>query len=103
MITPEHERAQPSTGPGFADAVTFAWGDRPAGLYGLARLGLAGTGPGRTGSALAVVFRNREPVAATARGDLEVSAEADFSDLEAGGLHATVRAPLREWTLAFDG
>jgi hypothetical protein len=102
VITPEHETARPGTGQGFADAVTFAWGDREAGLYGLARVGLSGAGE-RSGSALAVLFSGRDPVAATARGGLEVPEGADFADLALGGLTTTVRAPLREWRIAFDG
>jgi hypothetical protein len=99
VITPEHETARPATGSQFSDAVTFAWADGDAGLYGLARLGLAGG----AGSALAVLFSGREPVAATARGDIELPYGADFTDLAAAGVAATVRAPLREWTVAFDG
>jgi hypothetical protein len=102
-MSPEHETARPATGPGFADALTFAWGDRAAGHYGLARLGLSGAGPERTGSALAVLFAGREPVAATARGDVAVAGDADFADLAVGPLRATVQAPLRAWTVAFDG
>jgi hypothetical protein len=98
VIEPADETARRSTGPGFSDAVTFAWADRSAGLYGLARAGLAGDA-----SALAVLFAGREPVAATARGGIEVPDEADFADLSVGGLHTTVRTPLREWTAEFDG
>ena len=60
------ERARRPTGPGFADAVTFASATRRAGLHGLARLGLSGEAA--AGSALAVLFAGREPVAALARG-----------------------------------
>jgi hypothetical protein len=42
-------------------------------------------------------------VAATARGDVEVPGGTDFADLRVGGLHTTVRTPLREWTVDFDG
>lgn len=103
MIDPQDETARPSTGPGFTDAVTFAWGDRSSERYGLARIGLAGGDEGRGASALAVLFAGREPVAATARGGMDIPAGADFADLEAGGLHTTVVTPLREWTVAFDG
>jgi hypothetical protein len=103
VITPEYESARPATGPGFADAVTFAWGDRAAGLYGLARVGLSGAGADRAGSGLAVLFAGREPVAATARGGIELPADADFGDLAVGGVRAGVQAPLRAWTVGFDG
>ena len=69
------EQARTPTGPAFADAVTFAFGDAEAQLYGLARIGLSPAsedGGARTGSALAVLFAGREPVAAIARGGLEV-------------------------------
>lgn len=99
MITPEHETARPATGPGFSDAVTFAWADADARLYGLARLGLSGG----AGSALAVLFSGRDPVAATARGGIELPDGADYAELSAGGVSSTVRTPLREWTVAFDG
>jgi hypothetical protein len=99
VITPEHETARPPTGPGFSDAVTFAWADGDAGHYGLARVGLAGG----TASALAVLFSGREPVAATARGGIELPAGADHAELSVSGVTSTVRTPLREWTVAFDG
>ena len=54
MIAPELERARPSTGEGFADAVTLSWGDDARGIYGMARLGIACDGQG---SALAVLFQ----------------------------------------------
>jgi hypothetical protein len=100
VITPEHESARPATGPGFADAVTFAWGDRAAGLYGLARLGLDGGG---SASALAVLFHDRVPVAAVARGGIEVEPGSDFADLHLGTVATRVHTPLRSWTIAFDG
>jgi hypothetical protein len=102
VIAPEHETARPAAGPGFTDAVTFAWADPAARLYGLARVGLAGAGA-RTGSALAVLFAGRDPVAATARGAVEVAPDADFAALTLGGLTTTVRVPLREWTVDFQG
>jgi hypothetical protein len=100
VIGPEHESARPATGPGFADAVTFAWGDRAAALYGLARIGVSGDGEA---SALAVLFSGREPVAAIARGGIELDGAPDFAALAAGGLATTVETPLSAWTVAFDG
>jgi hypothetical protein len=94
----EQERARTPTGPAFADAVTFAFGDAAAGVYGLARLGLSGEGA----SALAVLFSGREPVAAVARGGLEVEGE-PWQSLSAGGLRTTVDEPLARWTVALDG
>jgi hypothetical protein len=102
VIGPDDEAARPPSGPGFSDAVTFAWGDRAGRLYGLARIGLAAANGDRQASALAVLFAGRVPVAATARGGVAVPPGADFAELTAGGLRTTVRTPLREWTVAYD-
>ena len=95
MTDPASERAQRRTGPEFSDAVTFGFADPPAGVHGLARLGLSGSG----GSALAVLFDGREPVTALARGGLPVDAGADVERLELDGLATTVEEPLERWTL----
>ncbi len=100
MIEPGDERARSATGPGFSDAVTFAFGDAAAGLYGLARLGLSGDARERSASALALLFAGGEPVAALARGGVAVD-EAGFERLAVGGLAATVDEPLRRWSIAF--
>jgi len=86
------------------DSVTFAFGDAGAELYGLARLGLSrDAGGARRGSALALLFAGREPVAAVARGGLAVPDGAGWESLEADGLSTTVEAPLARWTVGFDG
>ncbi len=85
------------------DSVTFAFGDAAAQLYGLARLGLSrSAGGARQGSALALLFSGREPVAALARGALPVADEAGWEALELDGLSATVDAPLDRWSVRFD-
>jgi hypothetical protein len=99
VIGPDDERARRDGGPGYADAVTFAWGDPGAELHGLARVGLA---DGRA-SALALLFAGGAPVAAVARGELDVPADADFARLELPGLLSTVETPLRVWSARFDG
>jgi hypothetical protein len=99
VIDPGDERAHPASGAHFTDAVTFAWGDAGAGLYGLARAGLAAG----EASALAVLFADHEPAGAIARGGVEVASDADFAALELPGLRTTVTTPLRAWTVAFDG
>jgi hypothetical protein len=78
-ISPEHENPRPPGGEGFADAVTFSFGDLAADVYAVARLELSGT------SALALVFSGGEPVAV----------QAD------SGLVATVERPLEAWALSF--
>lgn len=105
MSAAELEQARTPTGPAFADAVTFAFGDARAELYGLARIGLSPGegGEGRLGSALAVLFAGREPVAAIARGALEVPDGAGWDALELGGLRMTVEAPLGAWRVALEG
>jgi hypothetical protein len=85
------------------DSVTFAFGDESAELYGIARLGLSRVeGGGRQGSALALLFSGREPVAALARGGLPVADGAGWQSLGVAGLRATVEAPLERWTVSFD-
>jgi hypothetical protein len=85
------------------DSVTFAFGDPGAQLYGLARLGLSRADGGHRGSALALLFSGREPVAAIARGDLPVPAGAGWDSLSLGGVRATVEQPLERWSVALDG
>jgi hypothetical protein len=82
--------------------VTFSFADPAAGLYGLARLGLAGADGERDASALAVLFSGREPVAAIAHGGVRVASDASFEDLALPGLTTTIEEPLREWSLRFD-
>jgi len=105
VIGDELEQVRRPTGPAFADAVTFAFGDAEAQVYGLARIGLspASEGEGRQGSALAVLFAGREPVAAIARGGLEVPGDAGWDAISLGGLSMTVGEPLREWNVAMEG
>lgn len=80
--------------------MTFSFGDPAAGVYGLARIGLAGVE--REASALAVLFSDREPVAALAHGGIAVAAGASFADLELPGVRATIEEPLRRWTVRVD-
>jgi len=85
------------------DSVTFAFGDPSAELYGLARLGLSRSTDGeRRGSALALLFAGREPVAALARGGIAVVGDAGWEAIEVAGLRATVDAPLDRWSVRFD-
>jgi hypothetical protein len=99
------EQVRTPTGPAFADAVTFAFGDLGAQLYGLARIGLSPgeDGEARRGSALAVLFAGRDPVAAVARGGLDVDDGAGWESITVGGLGMTVGEPLRDWTVTMDG
>jgi len=86
-----------------SDSVTFAFGEAGAELYGLARLGLSRDPDGtRQGSALALLFSGREPVAALARGALPVADGAGWEALALAGVRTTIAAPLDRWTLDFD-
>ena len=98
-ITPEHETRRPASGAAFGDAVAFAFADAERGLYGVARLGMGGG----NASALALLMRGREPVGAIAEGGLPLADGADWTDFAAGGLRASVRAPLESWGLACEG
>jgi hypothetical protein len=105
VIGAEQEQARTPTGPAFADAVTFAFGDADAQRYGLARIGLSPGDDGRqrSGSALALLFAGREPVAAIARGGLAPDAAAGWDAIELGGLRMTVEEPLRAWRVTMVG
>lgn len=100
-VGPEHEAVQ---GRGDeTDAVTFSFADVEAGLFGLARLGLSGEGDARRGSALAVLFSGREPVAAIAEGDVAVAPGAGWEALALPGLGASVDVPLERWSVRMAG
>lgn len=99
MITPEHERRRPPAGDAFSEAVAFAFADPASAIYGMARLGV---GAGNA-SALALLMRGRDPVGALAEGAIPVADDQDWKDFAAGGLRASVRAPLEAWTLFHDG
>lgn len=101
MIGIEHEARRPASGAGFADAVTFSWGDLDAGLCGVARAGIVAGEPDQ-GSALALLFSGRDLVAASAHGGVEVS-EPDWTAIEIGTVRATVEDPLAGWTVRYAG
>ena len=98
MITPAHEAPRPGSGEGFGDAVTFAFGDADAELYGVARVGM--TPNQSTASGLAVLFSGRDPVAARAEGGVDAGG-ASWEDVEAVGVRARIDEPLRRWSTAF--
>lgn len=99
-VGPEQERARAGA---VTDAVTFSFADPAAELYGLARLGLSRAGDERRGSALAVLFSGRLPVAAIAEGDVAVPADAGWAALSLPGLTASVEAPLERWSVRMAG
>jgi hypothetical protein len=104
MIGPEHEaaRTDESGAAGFGDAVTFAFGDAEHDLYGSARLGLVPGEPARA-SGLGLLFRGGDLIAVDAAGGIELSDAADWSEVAAGDVRATIEQPLQAWSVAYDG
>lgn len=104
MIGPEHEaaRTNESGAAGFGDAVTFAFGDPEHGIYGSARLGLVPGKPVRA-SGLGLLFRGGELIAVDAAGGVELPGQANWNEVEAGDVRATVEQPLHTWDVAYDG
>lgn len=76
--------------------MTFSFADPDAGLCGLARLAIRSDG---TGSELALLFADGEPVATLAREDIPLAAGADFARLALPGLEGTIEDPLHCWTV----
>jgi hypothetical protein len=97
-VTPELEAPRPAEGERFSDAVTFAFGDESADVYGLARAGLSGDGKA---SGLAVLFHGTETIAVRAEGGVEPSADG-WDGARAAGIATTVVEPLKRWTISFD-
>ncbi len=104
MIGPPDEAARvPEPGAvGFGDAVTFAFGDVEQELYGSARLGLVPGAPAHA-SGLGLLFCGGELAAVDATGGIELEGEADWHELEAGDVRATIERPLEAWEVAYDG
>lgn len=74
-----------------SDAVTVAFGDLEAGVFGIARTGTTTGEEGPVESGLGILFADGALV--------EVRAESG----EVSGVQASVEEPLREWTVAFSG
>jgi hypothetical protein len=98
-IGPEQESPRPDAGGGFSEAVTVAFGDASAELFGVARLGLAEGGA----SGLTLLFWRGEPVAVRAEGGAEVDGVPSWDDVSAAGLDTSVVEPLGSWRLHFAG
>jgi hypothetical protein len=98
-IGPEDEAPRPDAGNGFSEAVTVAFGDPSAELFGVARLGLAEGGA----SGLALLFWRGDPVAVRAEGGAAVDAVSSWDDVSVAGLDTSVVEPLRSWKLHFAG
>jgi len=96
-VTVADDAPRPAAGDGSSDAVTFAFGDERADVYGVARLGLADSGA----SGLAVVFHRGGPVAVRAEGGVDAGDRATWNDVSAAGIETEVVEPLRAWRLRF--
>jgi hypothetical protein len=96
-FTAADDAPRPPAGDGFSDAVTIAFGDERADLYGIARLGLAAGGA----SGLAILFHRGAPVAVRAEGGIEADAPRSWDEVSAAGLDTEVVEPLRAWRLRY--
>ena len=97
-VGPADDAPRAAAGDGFSDAVTVAFGDERADLYGIARLGLAGSGA----SGLAILFHAGEPVAVRAEGGVATDdAPRSWDAVSAAGLGTEVVEPLRAWRLRY--
>lgn len=100
-VSPELELPRPATGPGFADAVTVSFGDAPADVYGIARVGIATNADGtRVGSGMAILFAGGKPVAVRAQGDVPLADHA-WDAIGAAGIRTEVVEPLAAWRVSF--
>ena len=88
-----------SPDPEFRDAVTFAFGDAAAKLYGLARVSHGADGP----NGLAVLYAGGQPVAASAGGGSATGDPPTWDSVEAAGVQVGVQQPLEVWTLTYAG
>ena len=87
---------------GAVDAVTVAFADPRAGLFGLARLGVARAGDAPRASGLAVLFEGARPAAVLAAGDVDAGPAPDWGRVEVPGLGTGVGTPLAAWSVRFE-
>lgn len=100
-VTPEHESPRPARGGAFSDAVTVAFGDASADVYGIARVGLSRDARGEpVASGLGIMFSGGIPVAVRAAGGEPVAGDG-WSGASVAGVRSVVVAPLERWTVAF--
>ena len=102
-VSPEQDspRTPVAPDPAFRDAVTFAFGDPVAKLYGHARIGLGADGA----SGLALLFAGSEVAAASTGGSVALDDEAppSWDSVRVAGLRSGVEQPLQAWTLSYEG
>jgi hypothetical protein len=99
MTSPELETRRPPSGPGFLDVVSFAFGDIPNGIFGLARIALDGEG---RATAMAALFAGGDLVGAEAL-EGEAGEAVDWAEIAVGDVRAGTEEPLARWPVAFAG
>ena len=100
MTDADLETPRPPTGEGFSDAVTLAFGDAEAQLYGLVRVGLAPGAPARA-SGLALLFAGRDLAAAGVAGAVPID-EPSFAPPELEGMGIETVERLAHWRARFE-
>jgi hypothetical protein len=102
-VTPEQDAPRTPAAPdaAFRDAVTFAFGDPVAKLYGHARIGLGADGA----SGVAVLFEGTEVLSASTEAAVGAAGEAHSSWESVGvaGLGTSVEEPLQAWRVSYEG
>jgi hypothetical protein len=100
-IAPEDDRLHlpDAPDPAFRDAVTFAFGDPSAKLYGMARLSHGSEGS----NGLAVLYAGRQPVAVGAGRGAASGDPTAWDSIEAAGVRVSVQQPLEAWTVTYKG
>lgn len=95
--SPDDEAIHPSAD---VSALTFAFGDPVAEIYGVARLGVGPDGA----SGMAVVYAGHDPVAGgrEAGRALQDGSPGSWDRVRAAGVRTTVEEPLSAWTVSFD-
>jgi hypothetical protein len=97
-VPADDEAPHRDLGAGASDALTVAFGDPRADLYGVARLGLAAGGA----SGLVLLFHGGQPVAVAAEGGVAMPEPPSTWDaVSAAGLDIAEVEPLERWTLSF--
>jgi hypothetical protein len=96
IVTPALEDPRPVDGAVSSDAVTFAFGDPLADVFGVARIGLSGEPP--LASGLALLFAGGDAVTVRAAGG-EAVAQRAWASVGAAGVSSTVIEPLAAWTV----
>jgi hypothetical protein len=98
-VSAADEEPHASDDPAFRDAVTFSFGDPTAKLFGLARVGVGGSGA----SGFAVVYSGDELADAATDAALAADDVQTWEAVSAAGVSSTVQTPLQAWTVTYPG